>query len=87
MLIRLTQDHINLGRQCESDRCPVALAIQDAGVPCQVGVFSIYGPAGSTYWRVSQPESVQQFRQDFDDGVFVEPFEFEFEVPANVGAN
>ena len=61
MKVHVTQDHINRGIKKDNALCPVALAVQDAGVQSICG-FSA---------------SVLKFTHRFDNGEPVQPFEFE----------
>lgn len=83
MKIQVTQKHINAGSRgsCNSD--PVALAMKEAGYmhpwisPDRIRVDGFNG--GFMREDFEMPESVEYFIREFDNGRFVEPFEFELE--------
>ena len=66
--IRVTQDHIRRGERGSLMRCPIGLALEDAG------------GAGVMFPLSSLPEVAQNFVRDFDEGRRVEPFQFIMEV-------
>lgn len=82
MRIRVTQKHIQDGEAGETGRCPIALALSEAGMFCpSVGSFGIYlnseGKIGDDRERhVFLPREAQDFVENFDDGSGVDPFEF-----------
>ena len=82
MKIQVTRQHINSGLvgSCTSD--PVALALLDAGF---IGPW--VSPSGIRFTdeefgyrhEVPVPDEVLEFMKQFDNGGFIEPFEFEME--------
>lgn len=80
MVINVTQEHIDRGTKKECSKCPVALALKDAGFPnAFVGVFSIW-PFEMT--RLDVSNEVEEFIAAFDCGSIVKPFSFNLELPA-----
>lgn len=85
MRIQVTQYHIDKGVPEDDRRCPVALAIQDAGLPdVRVGqnrdTIEVYGNmyAGTSPY----PGAVADFVRAFEHGEPVEPFEFQLDLEA-----
>ena len=82
MEIKVEQRHIDAGKQCVSDSCPVALAIREAVIlsdfaPVQVG-RTIFRVGATTY---NTPKSVTKFIKEFDSYYGEpKPFSFSFEV-------
>jgi hypothetical protein len=79
MIIRVTQEHISMGKARESRKCPLALAIRDAitwkaVVVVGTTTFSI----GEMWYNL--PDTARSFRNDFDNGLPVFPFEFEADI-------
>jgi hypothetical protein len=83
MIIRITQAHIDRGVRHDGTACPIALAIIDS-VPglCWVHVsvsrilITMWG-----YWRpwnTDHTAETAQFRLDFNRGIPVAPFQFDF---------
>ena len=74
--IRVTSKDIELGVQSKSDSCPIARAIKrkKLGTKIAVGIGDIYIDAKIK--KVSNPERVFRFVNDFDFGSPVEPFSF-----------
>ena len=66
--IKVTQRHIDNGKRGDSMRCPIGLALEDAG------------GAGVMFPLESLPEVAQNFVRDFDAGRYVAPFQFIMEV-------
>ena len=78
MLIRVTQDDIRNGVQCDAMLCPVALSLRRSlpGRTVTAGEFTIYIDDG----MYAAPVAVEEFIENFDDGAPVQPFEFELEL-------
>jgi hypothetical protein len=76
MRIDVTQDDITYGKRRAGDRCPIAIAIMRAlNEPIvEVSFFKVFIPDGSRY---SMPAAARVFINDFDGGLFVQPFSFE----------
>ncbi len=74
MLISVTQQDIENGVDCDTQCCPIALAIYRVAGQCTVGKHSVEFASGG---RVPLPWCAQQFIRDFDHERDVEPFEFE----------
>lgn len=62
--ISVEQHHIDAGVPEDVVRCPIGLALQDAG---GAGIYFPYD---------SLPDVAQRFIRDFDDGKQVKPFTF-----------
>lgn len=87
MIITVTQDDIDNGQIGECSRCPVARAmIRALNIPedvenledvLLVGVlgYALY-QNGDYQQMIKLPESATRFINAFDEGCFVEPFEF-----------
>ena len=74
MIIRVTANHIARGLRNDCLACPVALAMQDAGLP--------EGELDNALNRFSNsgvPQSAYEFFENFDRGLDVQPFEFEYQ--------
>jgi hypothetical protein len=82
MLVQVTQDDIDAGLPCVSNHCPVALALNRAtGCEWDVqgnGCCGIRMKA-KNYFSLNAPNDVAYFVEEFDDGLPVEPFEFELD--------
>lgn len=87
--IEVTQNHIEAGARRSCDRCPIALALLDAGFPSPY-VSSKWARLNHDYGQpeqqgkrqqVSLPEIAQQFVRFFDSPHHsVEPFSFTIKV-------
>lgn len=79
MHVSVTAGHIKRGIRGECEKCPVALAMLDAGATSvMVGDFYIYWKiARKGTCRVRNPKTVQAFIERFDSGKPVKPFEFD----------
>jgi hypothetical protein len=76
--INVTQEHIDNGLADKCFACPVALALSEKVKPAAAvhrGLILI----GEK--NLSQPLSVAEFVNDFDEGVKVEPFSFSLDIP------
>ena len=77
--ISVEQRHIKAGIRQSSDRCPVALAIEDAGLdrPCvhSCGIqWMVFNDGDeTTYMRSPMPSRVRDFMDDFDAGGYSPP--------------
>jgi hypothetical protein len=84
MVVEVTQKHINKGLRNDCRRCPIALALKDAGLSDVVvmrSIVLIHPRRGSQYrYSCALPTSVSQFIESFDSIQGVEPFSFELEV-------
>ena len=85
MKIQVTAEHIEKGVPYDGHCCPVALAMEAAGLPNPHVNRAIlcWGPVDSTdpLTIVNTPPHVEQFTHDFDKLWSVRPFEFELELP------
>ena len=72
MTIKVTQEHINMGRHGSFHSCPIALALEQTGVHCAVMPSTVW--AGGT--RYNLPSEATTFIRRFDNRLHVEPFEF-----------
>lgn len=77
-LIRVAREHINLGKRCRTKKCPVALAMIDAGVDKSLLVLSDSVWFSETEYFVELPFSARDFIKRFDTEKQVEPFDFDF---------
>jgi hypothetical protein len=79
--IYVTQDDINKGERQQCHLCPIARAVADAlGVHSRLVEVTSYGiRAGGAHYKL--PLDARDFMYAFDEGLTVEPFEFEL-VPA-----
>jgi len=77
MQVSVTADHIDKGIPHCGDRCPVALALNDAGLAeVFVGLYEICYTEG----ELATPVVVQHFIKAFDeDDKAVKPFSFNLE--------
>lgn len=81
MRVDVTEDDIRRGVRGNHNRCPVALAVQREGFPH--AMVSAVICEGDT-WRPGHlhsptPPEVRVFTSQFDAGVDVKPFSFEFD--------
>jgi hypothetical protein len=84
-VIRVTADHIAKGQRCDSESCPIALAVSEQWGPCHriqvdpAGIIVFPGDL-DRWWTVDPPPlAAQLFMEAFDEGHSVEPFEFAVE--------
>ena len=76
-IVKVTQKHIDNGERYAVDSCPIALALKDAGYNTDgVGWFSYIVFSQANYAEYKLPASVLRFRQAFDSGNPVRPFNF-----------
>lgn len=82
LTIRVTQEHIDKGHRNSCGKCPVALAMKDAGLgDPQVGVHGFQYLHSDGFWTTGiLPEYVRDFIRHFDGAYSVSPFEFDVEV-------
>ena len=89
MKIKVDLDHIKRGVQKNPTRCPITLAMKDAGLqePCVYKNTFYCGPMRFDPKRMSKyrithllPDEATHFLQRFDAGLGVSPFEFEADV-------
>lgn len=73
MIITVTQEDIDNGEMCLTEKCPVALAVKRA-IGRMVRVNACYIVADRNY---DTPFSASEFIVAFDAGKLVEPFTFE----------
>jgi hypothetical protein len=80
LTINVTQAHIDAGEKKQCARCPVALAMVDAGV---TRVFAsgalLNGLLNGVEVDADPPPEVEQFMFAFDAGQLVSPFGFDAE--------
>lgn len=79
MIVKVTGKHIKKGKS-STQRCPVALALKDAGVKdpsVSYGGIFCYGANDQNVF-VHPPRSVQRFIVAFDHKKKVKPFSFIF---------
>lgn len=77
MHVKVTAEHIRLGEQGSSCRCPIARAIKDA-LPEPHGAVGVLGRlafVGNSTYKL--PQEAQAFVIAFDSDSAVEPFEFD----------
>jgi hypothetical protein len=80
--IRVTAEHIRLGKPEQCTSCPIALAILDAfpgitGVAVNPGWATAYRGDDDPVLDAFLPKEASQFIDDFDDLLPVTPFEFQ----------
>jgi hypothetical protein len=84
MIIKVTQDDINIGARFNRCLCPVALAIKrainDKQIKVKVGSFVVILNSNKNKIACSIPDYVSKFISDFDF-VHEEDKPFEFELP------
>ena len=79
MLIKVTQEDIDLGVKYNGTKCAVGRAVRRQFDPnCSVVVYSVYNKKSDAI--ASLPASASDFIKDFDDCRHVKPFEFELDV-------
>ena len=75
MIIRVTQEHIDKGIRGSCTKCPIALALIDAGLDNpSVGVYYMRGGGRHLF---GCPQIIKNFMTLFDNGAYAAPFEFE----------
>lgn len=78
--VRVLKRHIEAGEPATCDRCPIALALNEAtGLHWEVGEYKAIAKELSCYFDV--PVEARFFVEDFDRGETVEPFSFEMPEP------
>jgi hypothetical protein len=81
MKIQVTQQNIYMGLRGSCSGDPIALAMQDAKIikpwvsPTLISWLDVHGFKKS----MDTPESVVYFMERYDNGLSVQPFEFELE--------
>lgn len=81
MKISVTQAHINEGVPKVGAQCPIALAIKEAtGANAYVGNSEIFLDNPETERGIPHSPTISSFIDAFDDGLPVQPFEFELEL-------
>lgn len=81
MRVKVTEDHIRLGRPGLPCYCPVALAIIEAvGFEARVHGDYVHFPDIDDLC-VDLPRRARKFISDFDDRAQVRPFSFQIEMP------
>lgn len=83
MLITVTQENIDNGRQCQIYGCPVALAFKDAGIvtPIIDGVHLVTNIDRSNVEKYRLPLVASDWINAFDNYGRGRPFSFELELP------
>jgi hypothetical protein len=76
----VTADHINAGTQRVGAACPIALSLIDMGYT-GVHVARDYLLLKESGHTIKLPDHVAVFTRDYDEGVRVDPFSFEIELP------
>jgi hypothetical protein len=74
MKVKVTAKHIEAGRVCQADCCPIALALKELGHK-YVQVTKPY--IDFDIKRIVTPPEVRLFMKRFDAHLPVEPMEFE----------
>lgn len=81
--ISVTQDHINLGVRHGAAVCPIARAVREqidgasfVTVKSYVSLYSQHEDRSISY---TLPNEARLFMERFDEGLSVQPFEFEME--------
>ena len=78
MLVHITAKHIAAGA-VHSKRCPIALALQDAGFPRASVGMATYSVDGTYDGTGLLPDAARVFVRDFVHGKPVEPFSVELD--------
>ena len=85
--IKVTQEHIDLGKPGICDHCPIALAVREM---CDSPSLHVdVSPRAMEIWEVEHPEAplllgflpeeAVRFVREFDLGYTVDPFEFDID--------
>lgn len=82
--VNVTKKHIENGVQCQSDTCPVALALQDVGFDASVEgeIIGLHPNNNDSsfkdFFTIQSPKSVSRFVELFDiiDETPFKPFSF-----------
>jgi hypothetical protein len=82
--VNVTQNHIDRGKRCNSERCPVALSILEvlpevSYVAVDERIYVELSDSGD-YIKADTPDEVCSFARAFDKGKLVKPFSFEVEL-------
>lgn len=78
MIIKVEQKHIDKGERDNCDKCPIALAMKDAGFhKPMVRLTSLHWFENEKAKKVISPDCCIFFVGRFDIGDHVEPFEFQ----------
>jgi hypothetical protein len=94
MTLVVTKAHIKAGRRGYSCTCPIALALNEQHPPEEGqewhvtrGRIRLRGPSpeedelGPIFREYALPIQAHAFIQDYDEGRWVDPFEFDLEEP------
>lgn len=81
--VPVTQEHIDNGCPGSPERCALALALKDSGLPASVGVLLAIFDARKGF-AAALPDEARRFRVRFDLRKPVAPFDFEISVPKAV---
>ncbi len=79
MKVEVTQTHIKNGRRYITDKCPIALALCDAGLH-GVAVETDYVEADELEELVALPDEAREFVNAYDNHDPVKPFIFDLAV-------
>jgi len=79
MIIRVTQEHIDAGTPRDDCLCPIARAVCAVVPMARVSVARI--AVHLSYRVYPMPRRARDFVRDFDEGIRVDPFEFELDIP------
>ncbi len=82
--VKVTQEHIDKGKQEDGDCCPIALAFKALGFDgVSVDDETCVAHRGSFLYVFDLPSEARNFMWDFDmwDNLPVRPFTFEAETP------
>lgn len=81
MLIKVTQEDINIGKKRSGCLCPVALGFKREYPfkDLKVGTHSLFIIENGVTTRYKLPSKVTDFIYKYDNGFYTQPFEFEME--------
>ena len=78
--ICVTQEDINLGCRHVANHCPIAMAMKrETGSEWSVGAFAMQFLADEKVRIIHLPRECGKFVSNFDSGIRVKPFSFEFD--------
>lgn len=82
MIVKVNQKHINTGKRNNSEKCPLAIALNDTtGIKWSVGLTSCSPGEGYIMKKMFfLPLRAIQFIKDFDNRKITKPFEFELTI-------
>lgn len=83
MRVEITKEDIDNGTPCSNYSCPIALALKRYYPDKVISVGKLWISIEGVYYKLRYYKDspiVRKFIQDFDHGMFVEPFSFDLPI-------